>query len=630
MPRPGSTPKAPAARRVAGTPAPRLDLPDKVFGRPRFVHDLALPGLLHGRVLKPRVAGRQADRRSTKRARAGIAGRHRRGARRQLRRGRRRDRGRGGGRARRPAQGRGVERRRRAARRDASSPPGSRASLPRPPPSTSARQRRRRQVARTIRRQYTRPFIAHASMAPSCAIAQWTGADKVQVWSHCQGVYNLRADLALALRPAAREHRRGARRGRRLLRPQRRRRRGVRRRAAGARCRRAPGARAMVARGRARLVAGRRRAWPSRSRPISTRGGEIVGWRGDVWSNGHVSRPGRSPTPTVLAASQIAKPFERFIAFNPPMANGGGAERNAVPLYDFPACDITCHRLLTMPIRTSALRTLGRLRQRVRHRVLHGRAGGRARRGPAGLPPAPPQGPARPRRAGGRRQARRLERVAQARRRRPRHRLRRATRTSAPTAPWWRRSRARPTSACAGWWWRSTSARSSIPDGVANQIEGGAIQATSWTLKEAVRFDRTRITSDTLGDLSHPALLRGARRRGRDPHPPRGESRWAPARPRTRRRRRPSATPCSMRSACACAICRSRASASSRRWVEGEPMQLSASERRRGAGAGGGARGAVQGRDRLRDRRHASAPSAPCATSCWPDAPADLLILTRP
>jgi len=35
------------------------------------------------------------------------------------------------------------------------------------------------------------------------------------------------------------------------------------------------------------------------------------------------------------------------------------------------------------------------------------------------------------------------------------------------------------------------------PDGVANQVEGGAIQATSWTLREAVRFDRSRITSDT-------------------------------------------------------------------------------------------------------------------------------------
>ena len=29
------------------------------------------------------------------------------------------------------------------------------------------------------------------------------------------------------------------------------------------------------------------------------------------------------------------------------------------------------------------------------------------------------------------------------------------------------------------------------PDGVRNQIEGGAVQAASWTLKERVRFDRT-------------------------------------------------------------------------------------------------------------------------------------------
>jgi CO/xanthine dehydrogenase Mo-binding subunit len=34
------------------------------------------------------------------------------------------------------------------------------------------------------------------------------------------------------------------------------------------------------------------------------------------------------------------------------------------------------------------------------------------------------------------------------------------------------------------------------PDGAANQIEGGAIQSTSWTLKERVRFDRFTVTSD--------------------------------------------------------------------------------------------------------------------------------------
>jgi CO/xanthine dehydrogenase Mo-binding subunit len=35
------------------------------------------------------------------------------------------------------------------------------------------------------------------------------------------------------------------------------------------------------------------------------------------------------------------------------------------------------------------------------------------------------------------------------------------------------------------------------PDGLANQLEGGVVQAASWTLKERVTFDDTRITSST-------------------------------------------------------------------------------------------------------------------------------------
>jgi len=38
------------------------------------------------------------------------------------------------------------------------------------------------------------------------------------------------------------------------------------------------------------------------------------------------------------------------------------------------------------------------------------------------------------------------------------------------------------------------------PDGVVNQIEGGIIQSTSWTLKEAVRFDSRQITTRTWAD----------------------------------------------------------------------------------------------------------------------------------
>ena len=38
------------------------------------------------------------------------------------------------------------------------------------------------------------------------------------------------------------------------------------------------------------------------------------------------------------------------------------------------------------------------------------------------------------------------------------------------------------------------------PDGVANQIEGGMIQSASWTLKEAVKFDRTRVQTRSWAD----------------------------------------------------------------------------------------------------------------------------------
>ncbi len=38
------------------------------------------------------------------------------------------------------------------------------------------------------------------------------------------------------------------------------------------------------------------------------------------------------------------------------------------------------------------------------------------------------------------------------------------------------------------------------PDGVRNQIEGGALQSVSWTTKEQVRFDRHDVTSRTWTD----------------------------------------------------------------------------------------------------------------------------------
>ena len=46
-------PKPSTAHRIVGTSVARRDLSDKIFGRPCFIHDLELPQMLHGRVLRP-------------------------------------------------------------------------------------------------------------------------------------------------------------------------------------------------------------------------------------------------------------------------------------------------------------------------------------------------------------------------------------------------------------------------------------------------------------------------------------------------------------------------------------------------------------------------------------------------
>ncbi len=48
---------------------------------------------------------------------------------------------------------------------------------------------------KTLSALYTRPYQCHASIGPSCAVAQWQGG-KLTVWTHSQGVFPLRADLA--------------------------------------------------------------------------------------------------------------------------------------------------------------------------------------------------------------------------------------------------------------------------------------------------------------------------------------------------------------------------------------------------------------------------------------------------
>jgi CO/xanthine dehydrogenase Mo-binding subunit len=207
--------------------------------------------------------------------------------------------------------------------------------------------------------------------------------------------------------------------------------------------------------------------------------GEIVAWRHDVWGNGHVSRPGRGKTPTLHAASQLAKPFPRNVAINPPLAGGGGSERNA-----------------TMPIRTSSLRTLGAFANVFAIESFMDELA--VERGEDPL-------------------AFRLRHLRDAR-------ARAVLEAAAKRAGWsaWQKrdgaghglgfARYKGAGAyCAAVAEVETDPDIRVfrlvlaidvgeainPDGVINQTEGGAIQATSWVLKEAVRFDRTRITSDT-------------------------------------------------------------------------------------------------------------------------------------
>jgi nicotinate dehydrogenase subunit B len=58
----GNAPQKPVSQyKIVGTPHPRLDLPDKVAARYVYVQHLRLPGMLHGRVVRPQGQGAYAD-----------------------------------------------------------------------------------------------------------------------------------------------------------------------------------------------------------------------------------------------------------------------------------------------------------------------------------------------------------------------------------------------------------------------------------------------------------------------------------------------------------------------------------------------------------------------------------------
>jgi CO/xanthine dehydrogenase Mo-binding subunit len=494
----GATPKSSARRALAGSSVQRLDIPDKVFAQPRFIHDLRLPAMLHGRVLRSEMPGAKLIELNEHGARgiaglvaivrdgnfAGVVSETEDGAETALK-----------------ALRKGAVWSARETLPDEnkladwlkSQPVESTIIDKKATPHSGSK-------SRTLRRQYTRPYIAHASIAPSCAMAQWTG-DRIHVWTHSQGVYLLRTDLALVLKVPAEnitvEHMEGA----------------------GCYGHNGADDVALDAVLLAKQASGRpvRLQWSRQDElthaPFGAAmaieieadldaQGEIIDWRHSIWGNGHVARPGRAASPALLAGTEIANPFPRTVATNPPQATGGGADRNSVPLYDFPSWTVECHRLLTMPIRTSALRTLGAQGNVFAIECFLDELAAERGEDPVAF---------------------RLRHLSDPR-------ARDVIQSVARRANWKPRKQTGVGHGIAFARYKNTGAYCAVvaevegaedirvrrltisvdvgeainPDGVINQIEGGAIQATSWVLKEQVRFDRDRITSNTWS--SYPIL----------------------------------------------------------------------------------------------------------------------------
>ena len=196
--------KAPASYRLVGTSVPRVDLPAKVTGELIYVHDVRLPGMLHGRVVRPPYAGVdtgefvgtsliRVDRDSVAHLRSivqvvsigdfvGIVAEREEDA------------------------AAAVS----ALRVEWKAVPSlgsldDLATALRANPSRPRRLQDKGDVERAfaaaptkMARTYLWPYQMHASIGPSCAVADWSDS-AVRIWSGTQNPHLLRSDLALLL-----------------------------------------------------------------------------------------------------------------------------------------------------------------------------------------------------------------------------------------------------------------------------------------------------------------------------------------------------------------------------------------------------------------------------------------------
>src|SRR5262245_9814936 len=490
--------KPPAQQKIIGTSYPRVDIPAKVFGQEVFIHDLRPEGMLFGAIARPpayaaRLAG--ADLAAVK-AMPGVVEVVRDGS--FL-----------GVVARREEQAQAAATAlARSARWNAGTPLfGGKGifdyMLTAADAETSVLHNAKGDApaaAATHRAEYRRHFQAHASIGASCALAEWKDG-RLTVWSHTQGPFPLRADLAKGLKMPLDVIR--------VIHAQ------------GAGCYGHNGADdvALDAALLARAVPGRpvrvhwaheeEMAWEPWGPAMVTRltagvsaTAALTAWTHEVWSFPHSTRPGSGAGCNLRSAWYLADPVPLSKPVDIPLPTGG-AGRNAVPIYAAPNQAITSYFLTAMPIRTSALRTLGGYVNAVAAEMFIDEMASMTGRDPVAF------------RLANIRDAR-LEAV-----------LKRAVAMSGWTPRAGTRQPLEPEMVGTGvglsryknndayvaavaevavntktgvvrvrkLWSATDAGRAVNPDGVLNQIDGGMAQAVSWTLQEAGRWDNGIMTA---------------------------------------------------------------------------------------------------------------------------------------
>jgi nicotinate dehydrogenase subunit B len=338
--------------RLVGQSLPRVDFPAKVFGgAPAFLQDLRMEGMLHARVVHPptQSARLEAVELAPVQRMKGVQHVLRDGS--LL-----------GVLARREEQAVAAAAALAKAARwrnvsteslpdDAVLPAYMRAQAARR--SNVARRGEIAEASLKHRATYFRPFQAHASIGPSCAVAVFKD-NQLTVWSHTQGIYPLRAEMAnvLGLPESAI--------------------RAISAESAGCYGQNGADDAAIEAAMLAMAVPGKpvRLQWSRADEfgwePLGAamlvdceasldERGRISQWRSVVRGFPNTGRPGfGSGGGANLLAAQL-----RDKSMPPRAASNTGLNRNAQPLYDIPALQVDEELIPDSPVRVSSLRTLG-------------------------------------------------------------------------------------------------------------------------------------------------------------------------------------------------------------------------------------------------------------------------------